>query len=63
MPDSLVYNIVFLNDDKTPMDFVVYVLQHFFDLDFDEANKRMLRIHHEGKRSAEAASARKPKEG
>ena len=49
MPDSLVCNIVFLNDDKTPMDFVVHVLQHFFDLDFDEADKRMLRIHHEGK--------------
>ena len=42
-------NIVFYNDDVSPMDFVVHVLQEFFDLDFDEANKRMLRVHHEGK--------------
>jgi ATP-dependent Clp protease adaptor protein ClpS len=49
MADSPVRNILLLNDDKTPMDFVVWVLQHFFDLDFDEANKLMLRVHHEGK--------------
>jgi ATP-dependent Clp protease adaptor protein ClpS len=42
-------NILLLNDDETPMDFVVTVLQDFFDLDFDEANKLMLRVHHEGK--------------
>jgi ATP-dependent Clp protease adaptor protein ClpS len=49
MPNSSVCNILLLNDDVTPMDFVVTVLQDFFDLDFDEANKLMLRIHHEGK--------------
>jgi ATP-dependent Clp protease adaptor protein ClpS len=49
MPDSLVCNILLLNDDETPMDFVVWVLQYFFDLDFDEASQVMLRVHHEGK--------------
>jgi ATP-dependent Clp protease adaptor protein ClpS len=49
MPNSAVCNILLLNDDETPMDFVVWVLQYFFDLNFDEANKLMLRIHHEGK--------------
>jgi ATP-dependent Clp protease adaptor protein ClpS len=48
MPDSLVCNILLLNDDETPMDFVVWV-QYFSDLDFDEASKLMLRIHNEGK--------------
>jgi ATP-dependent Clp protease adaptor protein ClpS len=48
MPEPLC-NILLLNDDETPMDFVVTVLQDFFDLDFDEANKLMLRVHHEGK--------------
>ena len=49
MPGSLVCNILLLNDDETPMDFVVWVLRYFFDLDFEEAKKLMLRVHHEGK--------------
>lgn len=49
MPNGPLYNIVFYNDDETTMDFVVHVLQEFLDLDFDEANRRMLRVHHEGK--------------
>jgi ATP-dependent Clp protease adaptor protein ClpS len=49
MPNVPLYNVVFLNDDKTPMEFVVHVMQEFFDLDFDEATKLMLRVHHEGK--------------
>jgi ATP-dependent Clp protease adaptor protein ClpS len=49
MPNSPVCNILLLNKDETPMYFVVWVLQDFFDLDFDEANKLMLRVHHEGK--------------
>jgi ATP-dependent Clp protease adaptor protein ClpS len=49
MSNSPVRNILLLNDDETPMEFVVKVLQDFFDLDFDEACKLMLRIHHEGK--------------
>ena len=49
MPNSPDRNILLLNDDETPMDFVVHVLQEFLDLDFDEACKLMLRVHHEGK--------------
>jgi len=48
MPDGSLCNVVLLNDDDTPMDFVVAVLQDFFDLDLHEATKLMLRIHHEG---------------
>ena len=49
MPDNPLFNVLLLNDDETPMDFVVHVLQEFFDLGFDEACKLMLRVHHEGK--------------
>ena len=49
MPNSPVCNILLLNDDETPMDFVVWMLQYFFDLNFDDACKLMLRVHHEGK--------------
>ena len=49
MANSLLYSIVFLNDDQTPMEFVVHVLQEFLDLDCDAATKLMLRVHHEGK--------------
>ena len=63
MADSPVRNILLLNDDKTPMDFVVWVLQHFFDLDFDEANKLMLRVHHEGKAICGSCEREEAEEG
>jgi len=43
------YKVVILNDDYTPMDFVVNVLQRFFALDRERATRVMLQIHHEGK--------------
>jgi ATP-dependent Clp protease adaptor protein ClpS len=49
MPNTPLCNIVFLNDDETPMDFVVHVMQEFLDLDFDDASKLMLRVHREGR--------------
>ena len=49
MPDKPLFNMLLLNDDVTPMDFVVHVLQEFLDLGFDDACKLMLRVHHEGK--------------
>lgn len=47
-PPSL-YQVVLLNDDYTPMEFVVMVLQHYFQRDRDTATHIMLKIHHEGR--------------
>jgi ATP-dependent Clp protease adaptor protein ClpS len=47
-PPSL-YQVVLLNDDYTPMEFVVMVLQQFFQRDIDTATHIMLKIHHEGR--------------
>ena len=43
------YQVVLLNDDYTPMEFVVMVLQRFFQRDTDTATHIMLKIHHEGR--------------
>jgi ATP-dependent Clp protease adaptor protein ClpS len=43
------YQVVLLNDDYTPMEFVVMVLQRFFHRDIDTATHIMLLIHHEGR--------------
>ena len=42
------YNVVFVNDDYTPMDFVVQVLQEIFHLDRERATSVMLQVHNEG---------------
>jgi ATP-dependent Clp protease adaptor protein ClpS len=47
-PPSL-YQVVMLNDDYTPMEFVVMVLQQYFQRDIDTATLIMLKIHHEGR--------------
>ncbi|MEY4752609.1 MAG: Clp protease ClpS [Pseudomonadota bacterium] len=44
-----VYQVVLLNDDYTPMEFVVMVLQQFFHRDLETATQIMLKIHHEGR--------------
>ncbi|KAB7627512.1 ATP-dependent Clp protease adapter ClpS [Alkalilimnicola sp. S0819] len=43
------YRVVLLNDDYTPMEFVVEVLQNFFGMDRSRATQVMLRVHTEGK--------------
>ena len=43
------YRVVMLNDDYTPMEFVVYVLQELFRHDVETATQIMLKIHHEGR--------------
>jgi ATP-dependent Clp protease adaptor protein ClpS len=43
------YQVVMLNDDYTPMEFVVMVLQQYFQRDLDTATHIMLKIHHEGR--------------
>jgi ATP-dependent Clp protease adaptor protein ClpS len=47
-PPSL-YQVVMLNDDYTPMEFVVMMLQQYFQRDADTATHIMLKIHHEGR--------------
>ncbi|WP_018150435.1 ATP-dependent Clp protease adapter ClpS [Leeia oryzae] len=43
------WKVVLLNDDFTPMDFVVHVLQQFFHLDVDQATRIMLMVHQQGR--------------
>jgi ATP-dependent Clp protease adaptor protein ClpS len=43
------YQVVMLNDDYTPMEFVVMVLQQFFSKDRETATQIMLKIHLDGK--------------
>jgi ATP-dependent Clp protease adaptor protein ClpS len=42
------YKVILLNDDYTPMDFVVLVLQRFFHMDRERATHIMLKVHREG---------------
>jgi ATP-dependent Clp protease adaptor protein ClpS len=43
------YQVVLLNDDYTPMDFVVSVLQLFFSMNREKATQVMLHVHTRGK--------------
>lgn len=43
------WQVVLLNDDYTPMEFVVEVLQVFFTLDKEQATRVMLHVHQRGK--------------
>ena len=42
------FKVLLLNDDFTPMDFVVAVLEKFFQKDTDEATRIMLAVHQNG---------------
>lgn len=43
------FQVVLLNDDFTPMEFVVMILQQYFKRDLETATQIMLKIHHEGR--------------
>jgi len=43
------YSVVLLNDDYTPMEFVVHVLEYFFGIDRERAVRIMLQVHTQGK--------------
>ncbi|MCS3430830.1 ATP-dependent Clp protease adapter ClpS [Klebsiella sp. BIGb0407] len=47
-PPSM-YKIILLNDDYTPMEFVVDVLQKFFSYDVERATQLMLTVHYQGR--------------
>ena len=43
------YQVLMLNDDYTPMEFVVVVIQEYFQKDLETATQIMLKIHLDGK--------------
>ena len=43
------YKVVLLNDDFTPMEFVVHILERFFSMDRTQATHVMLQVHTQGK--------------
>ncbi|MGE0046952.1 MAG: ATP-dependent Clp protease adapter ClpS [Hyphomonadaceae bacterium] len=42
------YRVLLLNDDYTPMEFVVYVLERFFNKGREDATRIMLHVHQNG---------------
>ena len=42
------YRVLLLNDDYTPMEFVVYVLERFFSKSREDATRIMLHVHRHG---------------
>jgi ATP-dependent Clp protease adaptor protein ClpS len=42
------YKVLLLNDDYTPMEFVVHVLERFFSKNHEEATQIMLHVHRKG---------------
>ncbi len=42
------YKVLLLNDDYTPMEFVVYILERFFNKTRDDATRVMLHVHQKG---------------
>jgi hypothetical protein len=47
-PPPPLYKVLLLNDDFTPMDFVIQVLERFFRMDREQATRVMLKVHNEG---------------
>ena len=43
------YKVILLNDDYTPMEFVVHILEAFFGMDRERATHIMLNVHTQGK--------------
>jgi ATP-dependent Clp protease adaptor protein ClpS len=43
------YKVILMNDDYTPMEFVVHILEAFFGMDREKATRVMLTVHTQGK--------------
>jgi len=43
------FKVLLLNDDYTPMEFVIIVLKRFFAMDQEQATRIMLKVHNEGR--------------
>jgi len=43
------YKVILMNDDYTPMEFVVQILETFFSMDREQATRVMLNVHTKGK--------------
>jgi ATP-dependent Clp protease adaptor protein ClpS len=50
------WSVSLLNDDITPTDFVVDVIEQVFEIDLESARRLMLRVHHEGRAECGAYS-------
>jgi ATP-dependent Clp protease adapter protein ClpS len=46
--EPAMFRVLLLNDDATPMEFVVHVLESVFDMDRETAMRLMLQIHQQG---------------
>ena len=55
------WGVLLLNDDITPMDFVVDVIEQVFCMDLESAERLMLRVHNEGRAECGAYSQEKAK--
>ena len=42
------YKVILMNDDYTPMEFVIHILENFFSMAREKATQIMLRVHTEG---------------
>ena len=42
------YKVYLMNDDFTPMDFVIHILERFFGKNIEEATEIMMSVHHKG---------------
>lgn len=43
------YHVIMLNDDSTPMEFVVNILMHIFNKSEQEAHEVMMQVHEQGR--------------
>lgn len=47
-PPPSLYRVLLLNDDYTPMEFVIHVLENFFAMNRERATQVMLKVHNDG---------------